>query len=99
MTRALALILLLAVNAALAHGDAEWIMRGPDRSCCGPKDCFEVEAETVKWRADGVYVVAWRGRNFEIPEAEAKKSERSKPWVCEMPDQTIRCLFVLPMGA
>ena len=99
MIRALAIALALAAPSALAHDDADWIMRGPDRRCCGPQDCFPVEPDTVKWRSDGVYVVTWRGNVFEIPESEAKKSERSKPWVCEMPDHSIRCLFVPPMGS
>ena len=83
------------------HGSADWIMQGPDRKCCGPTDCHEVEPETVKYNPQaGAYDVEWRGKRHQVPESEAKKATVGfKPWVCEMPDRTIRCLFVPPMGS
>lgn len=93
----------LKIPSAKAHGDAEWIMRGANASCCGPMDCFAVEHSDVHHETReggvGVYIVKWRGRTHEVPEIEAKRSERDQPWVCEYPDQSIRCLFILPMGA
>ena len=101
MIRALALALLLVTGNAWAHSDAEWIMQGPDRRCCGPNDCFAVELETVRYRPQtGTYEVEWRGKRHQVPESEAKKATVGfKPWACEMPDQTIRCLFIAPMGS
>lgn len=103
MRRILALFLALSPVVALAHGDAEWIMQGQNSWCCGPKDCFAVEQSAVRHETReggvGVYIVTWRGRTHEVPEREAKRSERDEPWVCENPDYTIRCLFILPMGA
>ena len=76
-------------------------MQGPDRRCCGPQDCFEVKTETVRYQPQtGTYEVEWRGKRHQVPESEAKKATVGfKPWVCEMPDQTIRCLFIAPMGS
>jgi hypothetical protein len=70
----------LSVIAAFAHahGDAEWIMRGENSWCCGPKDCFEIEHSDVRHIPAGewsYYQVKWRGRTFDIPESEAKRSE------------------------
>lgn len=52
MIKRIALLTLLPF-AALAHGDAAWIMHGPylDKSgihCCGPADCQKAEPGELK---------------------------------------------------
>ena len=60
--RAFALSVLLIAGVtwqAAAHGSASWIMENPDFGwCCGPKDCFWLEAEEV--RVDGDHYVVDR---------------------------------------
>ena len=102
ITRVLAVLVLLFAGGVSAHDDADWIMRGPSGWCCGPEDCFEIEQVNIKHMVKngmGIYVVTWRGKDYEVPERDAKRSERPKPWVCEYPDGSVRCLFVLPMGS
>lgn len=53
----LVLALLSAGRAAIAHGDASWIMQDKaTEHCCGPEDCRPLEPFEVT-RKDGVWLV------------------------------------------
>lgn len=126
MRIALALVALLALSAhrwTAADGTehvADWIMRGGYKgpngaSCCGPRDCFKIDPDSVKFNpGSGNYIVRYGGVTFAVPEADAKISEVPEPYVCMstastpglyaplergVTRPTLRCLFVTPLGA
>ncbi len=85
-------------GAALAHGDAEWIMRGQHRNqagewCCGEGDCSVVR---------GVHTVSLPGPGYRlpggefVPQGEAQPSPDGQFWRCQRPDGSRRCFFAPP---
>lgn len=98
-----ALAIVLMSGAALAHGDAEWIMREPGyvsnagSHCCGPSDCERMPADVEArlrqipggWELDGV--------TFKYGEKGMYASVDSGWWWCRI--GTPRCLFEPQRGA
>ena len=100
--RRLAILATLLPLAALAHGDAAWIMQEPhfkDRAglhCCGPADCSAVPAGTVVRVIDGWRVVA-TGRVFRDGDPDLYDSIDHRIWLCHRSAHD-RCLFVPVSG-
>lgn len=106
MKRAFLFVAVLVPTLALAHGDAEWIMREPGyvaangTHCCGPKDCRRAEPGEVIETAPGV----WRAGKTGEPMAMFREGERGtyvsrdwQPWICQFERMQLppRCLFVV----
>ncbi len=102
-----AAVLLLALGAASvlpfagraeAHGSASWIMESMDFGwCCGPKDCFWLEAKEVRVDGDN-YVVD----QFDIrwPIFGSFVSVNHHYWACYYMDGSekakVKCFFAPP---
>lgn len=97
------------LGRALAHGEADWIMRDPaTRSCCGPSDCGWIDASDVTL-AGGHYVIA-RGAairdlgqtlaspGYRIPAREARPSRDHHYWLCSGANRAPRCFFAPAVG-
>ena len=96
----LATLLLAFSTLALAHGDADWIMRGQHRNaagewCCGENDCVVTTAQTVSLPAPGYRLPSGEF----VPQAEAQPSPDGQFWRCSRPDGTRRCFFAPPPNA
>lgn len=65
----------MSAGAALAHGDAAWIMANPryvDRDgvhCCGPSDCRREQATKFRETPAGIEVVTGAGDIVLMPRA------------------------------
>jgi hypothetical protein len=91
-----------AGGAALAHGDAEWIMRNPlTAPCCGPTDCAMLPDSAVTETADG-WIVVRAGvapQRFDRSMPNVYPSRDGHYWGCaHAPDQELRCFFYPPPG-
>jgi hypothetical protein len=102
MRLALAALAALAMaSLALAHGDADWIMRGQYRNqagewCCGEGDCFVVTGvRPVSLPAPGYRLPTGEF----VPQAEAQPSPDGQYWRCRRPDGSRRCFFAPPVGS
>lgn len=95
--RAFAAFLFLWSAGVSATSGPEWlraIRNTAGEFCCGPRDCFQIEARAVRYDpATGAYVVDWQGVFHPIPERELLPGRFGEWWVCERPDHTIRCLL------
>lgn len=94
-------LFIIGVSLAAAHGDAEWIMRGDYRAptgehCCGPEDCFKLDAADVAV-VPGGYMV--KSVNEFIPAEAALLSEDGNYWRCKRSDGSRRCFFAPGMGS
>ena len=88
--------------AALAHGDAAWIMANPryvDREgvhCCGPSDCRREHAAKVRETPAGIEIVTGAGDVVLMPRALVGQglypSVDDDWWVC-VRSGVVRCVF------
>jgi len=95
-------LLVGATIAALAHGDAAWIMENPryvDRDgvhCCGPSDCRREHATKFRETAAGVEIVTGAGDVVLMPRALVGQglypSTDDDWWVC-IRGGVVRCVF------
>ena len=101
---ALILFLLAAMSAgaAMAHGDASWIMANPryvDRDgvhCCGPSDCRREHAAKFRETPAGIEIVTGAGDVFLMPRHLVGQglypSIDDNWWVC-VRGGVVRCVF------
>lgn len=92
----------LSVSAALAHGDASWIMANPryvDRDgvhCCGPSDCRREHATKFRESPAGIEIVTGAGDVVLMPRALVGQglypSIDDDWWVC-VRGGVVRCVF------
>ena len=92
--------------SALAHDDAEWIMKSPSFAyCCGPQDCEKLPDGAVVQSQDGFRVIL-SNRTFVVPyqSPHLHKSIDGDYWLCTNEDREsetfgqYKCLFV-PAGS
>ena len=93
---------LTAASAALAHGDAAWIMANPryvDRDgvhCCGPSDCRREHATKFRETPPGIEIVTGAGDVVLMPRALVGQglypSIDDDWWVC-IRGGVVRCVF------
>jgi hypothetical protein len=99
--RALVVLLLLAVpGLALAHGDAEWIMRDSRTAyCCGVSDCAKEPAGAVLPVREG-YRILDTGQLFRFGDPHLHPSQDGDYWTCrpQSMEGAVKCLFVPLMG-
>lgn len=102
--RGLALLLLLS-TAALAHGPGtDWIWSNPETQwCCSVRhgDCRAAfDGEAVE-QPDGSWSVGKMGeerREFREGDRGFYYSRELVPWLCQFPQQNVRCFFAPPKG-
>lgn len=92
----------LSASAALAHGDAAWIMENPryvDRDgvhCCGPSDCRREHATKFRETPAGIEIVTGDGDVVLMPRALVGQglypSIDDHWWVC-IRGGVVRCVF------
>lgn len=92
----------LSAGAAMAHGDASWIMAEPryvDRDgvhCCGPSDCRREHAAKFRETPAGVEIVTGAGDVVLMPRALVGQglypSIDDDWWVC-VRGGVVRCVF------
>jgi hypothetical protein len=89
------LLITASVQSALAHGDAEWIMREPryvDRNgvhCCGPSDCGVVPDSEI---AEDNETISHRGEKLNKSDRGSYWSIDHQHWVCRRFDG-LKCIF------
>ena len=93
---------LTAAGAALAHGDAAWIMANPryvDRDgvhCCGPSDCRREHATKFRETPAGIEIVTGAGDVVLMPRALVGRglypSTDDDWWIC-VRGGVVRCVF------
>lgn len=107
MKNALLVLALAAAMAAfsyraLGHGDASWIMEGPNARCCGKQDCGALPAGDVVSTAAGYWI---HSRQELVPFKEVLPSIDHQFWLCVVleearawPDGRTRCFFAPDSG-
>jgi len=96
------LLAVTAAGAAIAHGDAAWIMAEPryvDRDgvhCCGPSDCRREHAAKFRETPAGIEIVTGAGDVFLMPRHLVGQglypSIDDDWWVC-VRGGVVRCVF------
>lgn len=94
------LALLAAADAALAHGDHDWIREGGYKgvdgaSCCGQDDCDRIPAARVERTPQGYRLPDY---GLFVPFRQAQTSEDGEYWICR-DDKAMRCFFAPPPGS
>ena len=99
-TIAMLVLGLLTPQAALTHGEADWIMNEPGytaangSSCCGPVDCAAVAGDFARPVPGGWYVPS-TDQTFQWGERGLYPSNDGLTlWRCQPTGQPVRCLFV-----
>jgi hypothetical protein len=93
--------LLGTAYAALAHGDAAWIMADPKTSyCCGPADCERAPISAVK-PINGGWYLPGTDQRFMEGEPDLHTSRDQDFWWCKPPNLggRVKCLFAPSGGA
>ena len=100
---AVALLSFCRIPAALAHGDASWIMEDPKtRNCCGPDDCRRMADDEVIADRGGWTVVA-TGEHVVGITTKLRDSIDNHFWICRNYGPNgpgtgeLRCLLVPKM--
>jgi hypothetical protein len=76
------------VLPALAHGDADWIMRNPEYvdqfgyKCCGPEDCERIPESYIREEGRDIYVLPTR-QVFRKGDRGTYQSPDSSWWWCK----------------
>jgi hypothetical protein len=94
------LTLIAAADAALAHGDHDWIRKGGYKgvdgtSCCGQDDCDRIPAAGVERTPHGYSLP---GYGLFVPFRQTQTSEDGKYWICR-DGKAMRCFFAPPPGS
>ncbi|MBX3501319.1 MAG: hypothetical protein KF889_17915 [Alphaproteobacteria bacterium] len=91
-------------EAALAHGDADWIQKNSQfvdrfgRHCCGPKDCERIPESWIREEGIDIYVLPTRQR-FRKGQRGTYQSRDEHWWWCkarQLPGQSrppAACIF------
>lgn len=97
VTGLVALIVLVSIVAAHAHGDADWIQANPeyrDRAgihCCGPADCRPAAPGEIA-RIEGGWLHVPTKTKIMDAERGTYQSIRAVPYVCVRGGE-LKCLF------
>jgi len=86
-----------SLQAAYAHGPAEWIQRGGFKNavgelCCGERDCAELSSADVKVTPAGYLILSTRET---VPFDEATPSPTGTYWRCYWGGKR-KCFFAPP---
>lgn len=103
IARAVTIAVILGSAGALAHGDAEWIMREPryvtemKTHCCGPRDCERAPKGAVVSTGSG-WMIAANGQVFDFDSPALYISIDTDFWWCRR-EQRVVCLFTPGAGS